>query len=159
MAALVTAEKRQAAAPNVAKDNTVYSRTFDILVPASTTAATYDLTGIEIPPGTYLLGVNTVPRLASTRAVTTMGTSVFGLATVTDAQTFVSSTTNTLTAEKMQTIAAGTNLLHKSSATANNTLQLIIGTATTPANAMVIETTLILACVGSVVGRQASVGN
>ena len=141
-------EVRGKAASKVNAPVSFFQRVISFVVNASTTAATYDLTGATLPPGTAVLGVVLSPSA-------TLGTSTIALQTKT--ATAVIAAAATLTAERSATVT--TPLAVPTTVTANDTLQLVVATATTPASDITIVATLLCAAVGKEVGRSASVGN
>ena len=140
---VVVTEKRNSPNALMIRGNCVYSRTVEFVVPASSTVATGDLTGLKLPPGTLVLGGFIKPSA-------TLGTSTVALKTETAAVTFVAAAV--ATAERGLAIAAAATLAVPTSATADDQVQLVIASATTPAAAITVELTLILSTVGAPVG-------
>ncbi len=134
-------EKRNRPNPVAARGNVIYSRTVTFTIPASSTVATGDLTGLKLPPGTLVLGGSIKPSA-------TLGTSTVALKTETAGVTFVAAAT--VTAERSLTIGDGVGLAVPTSATADDQVQLVLGTATSPASAISVELTLVLCGIGPV---------
>jgi hypothetical protein len=138
--ALVVTEKRTAAAASATKDMAVYTRTVTF-TPDGGTAGTANLTGLIVPANTIVLGM-TVKFPVSQGACTwlfTAGTALCGATTCT-------STATQAVASFAQAVCA-------------TDTQVTYTTATAVSVACAAEITLVLAAVGTVAGRSASVGN
>lgn len=136
---VVVEEVRNVPAPLSYRGNVVYSRVVKFTIPADSTVATGDLTGLKLPPGTVVLGGSIKPSA-------TLGSSTIALKTETAGVTFVAAAV--VTAERGLAIAAGSELAVPTSATADDQVQCVIAAATTPSSDIVVELTLILASVG-----------
>lgn len=136
--AIVPDEKRAPANPVAVKGNTLYTRAFRVVVPASTTVA--DLVLGKLAKGTLVHDV-----VMDTD--TSFGTSTLALKT-TDA-TFVAATTLVTTGGKQMTRAAGLGVAVKSSSD-DLDLTLTLGTAPSPASEVTLDITLVCSGIGPV---------
>ena len=138
LSAVVPVEKRAPANPVAVKGNTLYTRQFRLVIPASTTAAAVVLG--QLPSGTVVVGI-----VIDTD--TSLGATTLELKT-TDA-TFMAAVVVTATGGKQMTIAAGLGVAVKSSSDALD-LTLTSAVAATPASEVIVDVTLILASIGPV---------
>ena len=137
-------ELRAPANPSAAKGNVAFSRSVEVIVPASTTVAALPI-GLMLDPGTVVLG-------AILDTDTTFGaTSTLALSTSTSI--FVAAATLTVTGGVQATIAANKGVVVASSATAALEVSLTLAAATSPASEVTVRVTLICANIGPVESR------
>jgi hypothetical protein len=136
--AIVPAEKRAPANPVAVKGNTLYTRAFRVVIPASTTAASLVIG--KLASGTLVHDV-----VFDTD--TSLGASTLALSTTDSA--LVAATTLTVTGGKQMTRAAGLGVAVKSSS-ADLDLTLALATASSPASEVTLDVTLVCSGIGPV---------
>lgn len=138
--AIVPSELRAPANPIAVKGNTLYTRTFRVVVPASTTVATLVIG--SLPAGTLVVG-------AVIDTDTTFGaTSTLALST--SESIFVAAAVQTVLGGEQKTIAANKGVAVKSSTIAGLDLNLILAAASSPASEVIVDVTLVLCSIGPV---------
>ena len=138
-------ELRAPANPVAAKGNVTFTRSVEVVVPASTTVAALPL-GLYLSPGTQVIA-------ASLDTDTTFGaTSTLALSTSTS--TFVAAKTLTVTGGEQCTLAANKGVVVPSSATADSEVSLTLAAATSPASEVTVKVTLL--CIGTYVKAAAN---
>lgn len=133
-------ELRAPASPVAVKGNVTYSRSVEVVVPASTTIAALPL-GLMLPPGTQVIA-------ASLDTDTTFGATAT-LALSTSTSIFVAAKKLTVTGGEQCTLAANKGVVVPSSATADSEVSLTLAAASSPASEVTVRVTLV--CVGTYV--------
>lgn len=137
---VVGTELRGKKAP-AADTNSIYTRTFSFVIPASSTVAAGTITGIKLPPGTLVLGGCVVPSqsLGSTTLAFSCGTSTV---------VFSAAATYTAAAGLAAPASAAAMLAVPPTATADDTVVCTTAAATSPSSATTVKVTLVCASVG-----------
>lgn len=141
IAAMAYTEKRTRGADAAAKSNNVYTRVVTFVIPASVTAGTADITGLTLPPGSLLLGGSLKPSQDFG------DTATLAFKTKTAGVTFSAAATRR--AEASLIVAAGQELAVPTSATAEDTIQVVLAAAAAPASDTTFELTLVIAPAGA----------
>lgn len=144
IAAMTVTEKKTAANPVAVKGNAIYTRTVTFVIAASVTAGTADLTGLALPPGTLILGGSLKPSQDFG------DTATLAFKTKTAGVTFCAAAVRRAEAS---IIPADSNALAvPTTATADDTVQVVLAAAAAPASDTTFTLTLVCAPVGTVSG-------
>jgi hypothetical protein len=140
IADMVVVEGQSIPAALATRANAVYTRTVKFTILADVTAATADLTGLKLPPGTLVLG-------AALKTSADFGaTATLAFKTETAGVTFVAAAARRATASL--TIGDGVALAVPPTATADDQVQVVLAAAAAPATDTDFELTLVLCTVG-----------
>jgi hypothetical protein len=135
--AVTATEKRGRQATSYPDMLTTSTRVFSFVIPASSTVGNVNLTNLKLGPGTILLGGTVKPSA-------TLGSSTLAFTTVTSNVIFSAATAYTAEAAITNTIP----LMVPSSATADDTINVALATATSPASDITVTVSLVIAQVG-----------
>jgi hypothetical protein len=124
-------------ASSATKFQKVYARTFQFTIPASVTVAAATLTGLTLPPGSFILGGVVSPSQS-------LGSTTLAFTTVTSNVIFSAATAYTAEAALTNSIS----LCVPSSATADDTVTCTTAAATAPGTDTVVTVTLFIAPFG-----------
>jgi len=140
IADMVVTEGVTVPAPVAARANAVYTRVVEFTILAGVTAATADLTGLKLPPGTLVLG----GALEVSQDFGAIATLAFK--TETAGVTFVAAAARRASASL--TIGDGVALAVPTSATADDQVQVVLAAAAAPVTDTTCKLTLVLTTIG-----------